>query len=294
MKLACDKTFEPGIPLTVESVSESECPGCGSASFSQLPCQQFLSRCDNCELVFDNPRPTQEAIAAHYSQETQYDGWVHDLTHRNRLWERRIRKMRRLRSPGSLLDVGTGIGQLLHQARTEYQPVQGTEISSTAIQRAKELYQLDILRGTIETLQINQRFDNITAFHVLEHVHRPGNFLERCHQLLKPGGRLFVAIPNDLESLGVRTGRDSLRPIELSTSEIHLSHFTTKSVAKLLRLSGFEAISLSLDPFWVVPRSKERLQALRYHGMGALYHLTGINLYPTIWAVARKSLAPAV
>src|ERR1017187_10678949 len=108
------------MPLTMESVSESECPGCRSASFSQLSWQQFLSRCSDCGLVFDNPRPTAEAIAAHYNQETQYDGWIHDLKDRDRLWRRRIRKMRRRRCPGSLLDVGTGIGQLLDQARAEY------------------------------------------------------------------------------------------------------------------------------------------------------------------------------
>jgi 2-polyprenyl-3-methyl-5-hydroxy-6-metoxy-1,4-benzoquinol methylase len=278
----------------MESVSESECPGCRSTSLSQLSWQQFLSRCSDCGLVFDNPRPTAEAIASHYNQENQYDGWIRDLKDRDRLWRRRIRKMRQRRSPGSLLDVGTGIGQLLKHARTEYDPVQGTEISSTAIQLAKRLYQLDILPGTIETLEIRQKFDNITAFHVLEHVHRPGEFLGRCRQLLQPGGRLFLAIPNDLEALGVRTGRHSLRPIELATSEIHLSHFTMKSIAKLLRLSGFDVICLSLDPFWVVPPSKERLQALRYYGMGALYRLTGINLYPTIWAVAQKPLPAMV
>jgi 2-polyprenyl-3-methyl-5-hydroxy-6-metoxy-1,4-benzoquinol methylase len=278
------------MPLTMESVSELECPGCKSTSFSQLSAQPFLSRCSDCGLVFDNPRPTTAAIAAHYSQETQYDGWLHNLKDRDRLWRRRIRKMRRHRSPGSLLDVGTGIGQLLHHARTEYAPVQGTEISLTAIQLARRLYQLDILRGSIEVLDINQRFDNLTAFHVLEHVHHPWKFLERCHQLLRPGGRLFLAVPNELEALGVRMGRHSLQPIELSKSEIHLSHFTMKSIAELLRLSGLEVISLSLDPFWVVPTSRERLQSLRYYGMGALHRLTGINLYPTIWAVAQKPL----
>lgn len=282
-----------GIPLTMESVSESECPGCRSRSFAQLSWQEFLSRCSDCGLVFDNPRPTTESIAAHYSQETQYDGWIRDLKDRDRLWRRRIRKMRRHRNAGSLLDVGTGIGQLLHHARTEYHPVQGIEISSTAVELAKRLYQLDILKGTIEVLDINHKFDNISAFHVLEHVHHPGEFLERCHQLLKPGGRLFLAVPNELEALGVRIGRHALEPIELSKSEIHLSHFTRRSMAELLRRSGFQVICLSLDPFWVVPPARERLQGLRYYGMGALHRLTGLNLYPTIWAVAQKS-SPAL
>jgi 2-polyprenyl-3-methyl-5-hydroxy-6-metoxy-1,4-benzoquinol methylase len=272
-----------------ECVRESECPGCSGMSITPISGQEFLSLCSDCGLVFDNPRPSEEAIAAHYNQESQYDGWLEQLDDRARLWARRIRKMRRHRKPGSLLDVGAGIGQFLSQARTEYSPVLGTEISSTAIELAGRLYGVDVLNGDIEGLQISQQFDNVTAFHVLEHVHWPSEFLRCCHKLLSPGGRLFLAVPNDLEALPSRIGRCSLTSISLSASEIHLSHFTTRSLATLLRRSGFEVIHLSLDPYWVVPSSKERLQTACYVAVGVVHYLTDINLYPTTWAVAQKS-----
>jgi len=281
---------ELGMEFETESTREQNCPGCLGPALYPILGKEFLSRCSDCGLVFDNPRPSADAITAFYSQESQYDGWIRELEDRNRLWARRIRKMRRHRIPGSLLDVGTGIGQFLSMARTEYSTVQGTEVSSTAIQHAKRLYELEILQGTIESLHIGQQFDNVTAFHVLEHVHRPLEFLKCCNQLLKPRGRLFLAVPNDIEALDARIGRFSLVPIKLPTPEIHLSHFTVKSMAKLLHLSDFELIDLSLDPFWVCSLSREPLQALRYYVMGALCRLTGINLYPTIWAVAQKSL----
>ncbi len=271
-----------------ECVREWQCPGCSGTRFSPIRRREFLSLCDDCGLVFDNPRPAPDIITAYYNKANQYDTWLENLETRDRLWRRRIHKMRPHRKKGALLDVGTGIGQFLNLARAEYCPVVGTEISSTAIAIAKRLYNVDILEGTIESLQIDQQFENLTAFHVLEHVHRPAAFLGRCHQLLSPGGRLFLAVPNDLHGLTSRIGKHRLTPINLSTVEIHLSHFTQKSLARLLRREGFHLIHLSLDPFWAVP-SRGYLQKARYIGMGVLHRLTEINLYPTIWAVAEKS-----
>jgi 2-polyprenyl-3-methyl-5-hydroxy-6-metoxy-1,4-benzoquinol methylase len=227
-------------------------------------------------------------ISDFYNRVSQYDSWMQELEDRNRLWARRIRKMRKHRVAGSLLDIGAGIGQFLNVAKPEYNAVQGTEVSATAIQHAKKLYGLEILQGTIESLPIAEQFENVTAFHVLEHVHWPFAFLKRCYQLLKPGGRLFLAVPNDLEMLSARLGRSSLTPIRFPITEIHLSHFTSKSLAKLLRSSGFEVLDLSLDPFWVVPYSLELRRTVRYLATQALCRITGVNVYPTIWAVGEK------
>jgi len=276
------------VRLEASSMRESECPGCLGTRFSPMSGREFLSICNDCGLVFDNPRPTPEVIAAYYDKETQYDTWIQNLEVRDRLWRRRIRKMSQHRKRGTLLDVGTGIGQFLNLARAEYNPVVGTEISSSAIEIAKRLYNLDILKGTIDSLHIDQQFDNVTAFHVLEHVHQPAAFLERCNRLLSPGGRLFLAVPNDLDMLASRIGKDTLTPISLSDAEIHLSHFTKKSLVTILSRCGFELIHVSLDPFWVAVPSKEHLQKIRYMGMGMLHRFTGINLYPTIWAVAQR------
>jgi len=97
-----------------------------------------------------------------------------------------------------------------------------------------------------------------------------------------------VAVPNDLEMLACRTGRWSLESVSFSMPEIHLSHFTTRSVTGLLSRCGFQVIHVSLDPFWVVPASEEYLQGVRYLAMESLHYLTGVNLYPAIWAVAQK------
>jgi ubiquinone/menaquinone biosynthesis C-methylase UbiE len=71
--------------------------------------------------------------------------------------------MQSTKKPGSLLDVGTGIGQFLATARNSYAEVHGSEVSSVAIRLAKEKYNLDILQGTIEDINWQGKvFDNIS------------------------------------------------------------------------------------------------------------------------------------
>ncbi len=127
-------------------------------------------------------------------------------------------------------------------------------------------------------------FDNITAFHVLEHLHEPLEFVRKCRSLLKPHGRLFFAVPNDLGTPRARLGNSVLRPIQLNGEpEIHLSHFTPDSLSKLLNRCGLRILDLSLDPYWDSGGWKE---PLRFALMNPIYRLTRVNLYPTIWIVA--------
>ena len=185
--------------------------------------------------------------------------------------------MQSTKKPGSLLDVGTGIGQFLATARSSYREVYGTEVSSVAIRIAKEKYNLDIFQGTIEDIDWQGKvFDNISLFHVLEHVHNPKSVLRKCHSLLSPDGVLVIAVPNEVSSLRARArtwmmnaglkerrglGRFGLPLVSLGpeTGEVHLSHFVPEVLDKLLRNTGFSVLKKTLDPYY--------LRAQRFAGL---------------------------
>lgn len=61
--------------------------------------------------------------------------------------------------------------------------------------------------------QIPRRFDYVILCHVLEHVPEPIGFLADARELLRPGGVLFLAVPDK------RATRDAARP---STTIDHL------------------------------------------------------------------------
>lgn len=277
--------------LTLEKeqvILETHCQGCLSARIFTRPRMPFLSECASCGLIFDNPRPSREAIVAFYSNEGKYDGWLANLEGRAAMWSRRLQKMRRHRSPGNLLDVGAGIGQFLSLAARDYTAVSGTEVSASAVKIAQSRYGITLHRGDLCDLALpTASFDNITLFHVLEHVHQPLRLIEECFRLLRKGGTLFIAVPNDIDSIKHRLRLANLQPIELKTSgEIHLSHFTSGSLSRLVARGGLSVLQIALDPQWA-DRTYYWLPI--YGCLGVWNSLSKTNLYSTIWLVARKA-----
>jgi SAM-dependent methyltransferase len=275
--------------------SLSSCPLCGGARLTHLDEAFHFDRCDSCGFVFDNPRPTQAAISEHYSRAGQYDDWLANIDAREAMWKRRLRKMVSWAKQGSLLDVGTGIGQLLALARPHFSEVYGTELSESAIRIAKERYGLDIFHGTIESLSLGT-YDNLTMIHVLEHVLSPRDTLRRCFELLNPGGRLFLCVPNDIRSWTSRLralrarlwpGKNSAvigLPRCESVHEIHLSHFTAATLSLGARQAGFRVLNIGTDPVYAATGMRLVAHHLNYWA----HALMRLPTYQALWLVARK------
>jgi SAM-dependent methyltransferase len=266
-----------------------------------------IAQCTACGYVFDNPRPTLEELVKFYSRPSQYDSWLEELQIRQQAWERRLDQMQATKKSGSLLDVGTGIGQFLDVARNSYSKVYGTEVSSVAVQIAKEKYDLNVFQGTIEDIDWQGRmFDNISLFHVLEHVHNPKALLQKCHSLLSPDGVLVIAVPNEVSSLrasarrwlmnaGLKErrglGRFGLPLIDLgpNNGETHLSHFTPQVLDQLLRKTRFSILEKTLDPYYLRAQPLSRMKAdAYYYSCLAFMRIFKVNVYDTMLVIARK------
>ena len=284
------------------------CYVCDGNSLETVDPACNIAQCAACGYVFDNPRPTLDELVKFYSRPSQYDSWLGELRIRQQAWERRLDRMQATKKSGSLLDVGTGIGQFLAVARNSYSKVYGTEVSSVAVRIAKEKYNLDVFQGTIEDIDWQGRvFDNISLFHVLEHVHNPKSLLQKCHSLLSPDGVLVVAVPNEVSSLracakrwlmnaGLKDrrglGKFGLPMIDLGpqNGEAHLSHFTPEVLDQLLQNTHFSILEKTLDPYYVRAHRLTRLKAdVYYYSCLAFMRLFDVNLYDTMLVIARKN-----
>lgn len=283
------------------------CILCESPTLSWPDREFHVCRCGACGLTFENPRPDAAGIARFYSNPRQYDGWMQEGEARDRLWRRRLAKMAPRRRPGSLLDIGTGIGQFLHLAKGAFASVAGTEVSESAIAIAREKYGLDVMHGEVESLDFAGRtFDNVTLFHVLEHVGSPRRVVEKCRSLLNPGGVIFIAVPNDIASIGAVKRRLERRfsgaaraarsvvglpklSLDGSLDEVHLSHFTPEVLTTFLSGAGFEVLECSLDPFYAAAGANLLKMDCLYRAFSLLRAVTGVNLYGTLWICARKA-----
>jgi SAM-dependent methyltransferase len=288
---------------TVDAVLS--CNVCQSDRIQKVDPQYNFCRCDSCGYVFDSPRPSTAEVTAFYSQTSHYDSWLKEERWRDALWRRRLEKFLPHRAKGNLLDIGAGIGQFLHHAQPFFTQVTGTEVSASASRIAKEKYGIDLSIGQAEELGLPQdSFDNITLFHVLEHVPDPTRLIRLCRELLRPQGVLAIAVPNDvlawttsIKKIGKKL---RLAPFQKfspvlgiaragDSREIHLSHFTPDVLHQLIKNSGFSIVEEALDPYYVSGGARLMLDSAYYAVHRALYTVFKVNYYDTIWMMARKS-----
>jgi 2-polyprenyl-3-methyl-5-hydroxy-6-metoxy-1,4-benzoquinol methylase len=104
---------------------------------------------------------------------------------------------------GRLLDVGCGHGLLLDEARRRGYDVVGLELSRAAARHARDALALDVREVPLEDFDTWASFDVVVLADVIEHLEDPVAAVERCAQLLRPGGALCVVTP-DPSSLTAR------------------------------------------------------------------------------------------
>ena len=247
--------------------------GLSDRVFRSAPGSWTLIRCQECRSAYLDPRPTADTIELAYRSYYTHDGGAPDADagrlrrrlangYRRARWGyaqgsgipggrliARVapsrgalvdRKLRHLPATpgGCLLDVGSGSGAFLAQMEALGWRAEGLEPDPEAVAAARDAG-LTVTHGTLRDLDTEEHsatFDAVTLSHVIEHLHDPAADLRMIRRLLKRGGLLWIATPN-LEALGLRRfGRDwvNLDPPR------HLVLFTSASLERLLRRSGFE------------------------------------------------------
>ena len=164
------------------------------------------------------------------------------------------------RSGRQVLDVGCGYATTTARLQKLGNDVTGIESSAEAVTVARQrighvvsanLLDFDRVRAELS----GHRFDTIVFADVLEHLPWPVSVLRQYLQLLAPGGRVIVSLPNvGLWSvrLSLLTGRfDYAETGVLDRS--HLRFFTRRSAGELLQAAGLEALRTVYNPGLVRP-----------------------------------------
>ncbi len=100
------------------------------------------------------------------------------------------------KAPARVLDYGCGSGAFLMTMLPFGHDLRGAEYDPTLLRELSERgIPVDDVVGLTDG-SWNAHFDHITLAHVIEHVADPQALLARLYKWLKPGGSVYIEVPN--------------------------------------------------------------------------------------------------
>ena len=206
-----------------------------------------IRRCLNCGLGWTVPSLDEEELTPHYPAgylgETAktIQEFLSGSLQRSRSWRREVEKVqlvqRRIPS-GHMLDVGCGDAKFLWALDPSRWRRTGVDRDVDTLRAVgSQIPDLTLLQGSVFSDQLAEcSFDAVTFWHVFEHLSHPREVLKRTHELLRPGGWVFISVPNFV-SLQARLFRQNWYALDAPR---HLWHFGPASLEILLKETGLQ------------------------------------------------------
>jgi len=250
-------------------VHYTECPVCRSSQINPLLTakdytasnEQFVIwQCNACTLRFTQDVPDETSIKGYYKAESYISHTNSNKGLVNRLYKKvRTRTLQQKKAlieettglqKGTLLDVGCGTGAFLDVMKQNGWKVTGLEPDEDARLLASELYGIAAEDPQALFNLPPASYNAITLWHVLEHVHRLHEYVEKLKTLLTPDGKLFIAVPN---YTSVDAGIYGLNWAAYDVPR-HLYHFTPAAMQTLMAQHGLKIVlkkCMWFDSFYV-------------------------------------------
>lgn len=229
--------------------------------------------CTNCGFHFTNPIPEKDKIGAYYKSEeyishsSSNKGLINYLYNvvRKRTLKQKVSWVKNAVHGNRLLDIGSGTGHFLKTAKESGFDGYGIEPDEDARNFAhKENHVRSCEQSELYNLE-NNSVDVITMWHVLEHVYDLRKDIQRMHEILSAGGKLFVAVPN-MNSYDARYYKEYWAAYDVPR---HLYHFQQQDIARLFMDLGFElekVIPMKYDSYYVSMLSEKYKKRISLFG----------------------------
>jgi 2-polyprenyl-3-methyl-5-hydroxy-6-metoxy-1,4-benzoquinol methylase len=213
-------------------------------------------RCIKCGHIQITPLYTAEEDYAYYQSGKMYERVFKDpediknkekLANRMRAYaEYPSRKLiPYLRADWRILEIGSSYGWLVEYLQRRGYDIDGVEISEDCRgiyhnRTGKELLSFNFMTDEPEVLAKSEHYDCICCFSTLEHINDPVTFISRAAKLLRPGGMIYIDVPNE---------NDYMLPISAEYAEhhycrAHVSYFFPETLTRLLEACGFGKVKI--------------------------------------------------
>lgn len=163
-------------------------------------------KCNNCDMVYQNPRIAVDQIKEFYDGEyiahrkkknwgvlTPLYEWTMNKHDRDK--EKIVTDYVNLNEKTEVLDVGCAVGTfLLHINKIYNCKISGVDFKEGL--EYPDFDKIEFYEGLFYDQKIKeQRYDLVTMWHFLEHCYDPNKTLQMANKVLKKNGKLIIEVP---------------------------------------------------------------------------------------------------
>ena len=218
-----------------------------------------IVECEACSIRTTTPFPDKKIIGNYYSSDDyishddKVSGIFDSIYGLVRTYQ--LNKKKKLigkyfnKSNGKIPDIGCGAGDFLQYMKENHWNINGVDTSNKARKIVKKKLNIKVMNPQ-DWINNNEKYDVITCWHSLEHVHEPWVYLDKIKKSLTLDGFLIVALPN-YQSTDAKIYKEFWAAYDTPR---HLYHFTIKSMNKTINPHGLNIESIyrmNFDPFYV-------------------------------------------
>jgi 2-polyprenyl-3-methyl-5-hydroxy-6-metoxy-1,4-benzoquinol methylase len=232
------------------------CIFCGHANNSVTVIQEngYLGKkCSPCNLIYISPRPSLEQINNLYGHDQAH---ISASAHIAQAYPKRIHAQHTLSilkkhlSGGDLLELGSGAGYFLMQAKLQGFNPHGIELNPIQSAFIQNSLKIPCEAKPLDSDSFGtKKFDVIYHSDVLSHFYDPFQAMQAMHEKLKPNGYIIFETGNiaDIDPKYYTSFNAMQYPD-------HLFFFGRKSITQLLNIHDFEL--LKYYSYSIVPQLK--------------------------------------
>ncbi|MDZ4774889.1 MAG: class I SAM-dependent methyltransferase [Planctomycetota bacterium] len=278
--------------LAAENLTHVRCYVCGADSTRPVGLDNGFQivRCNECDLVYVNPRPNPAQLREFYEKYYEPEEVVPEA------WEREMGAVfaqhgdwieEHSKPPGVVLDIGSSFGHFLAGMERRGWKTVGIEPSSIAADDSRTRLKGTVHTGGFEEVTLaSESFDAVVSLYVLEHVNDPRGFMQEVFRVLKPGGQAIIRIPFTRPLFPIY--RMLKRP--LMYAPMHLNDFPPRAMRRMGLGLGFKRVDFRIGTARKASDTLEKVGAVVLGGFGRVVEgATGARVvFPYVGALSYR------
>ena len=176
------------------------CPVClkNNTDFRFIKNDYPILHCKDCDHLFTDYEPTPQEVDHMYSDDyffkggAGYDDYTLEKDMLIKRGEYYADKISKYIVPGKVLDIGSAAGFILKGFENKGWNGTGIEPNKSMVDYGKQNLGLNLQQGTIETIELKEKFDLIIIIQVVAHLYDLNSSINKIFNSLNPGGLILI------------------------------------------------------------------------------------------------------